>query len=123
MNLNMIASRVVRAVNPSQRATLLPSTGYTTNADGSRTPAYGAALSGPVQVQALTGKDIEHLAGLNIQGVQRAVYLSGDWEGVVRPIGAGGDLLKFEGRTWLVEAVLEHWPEWSKLAVTLQAGD
>jgi len=38
----------------------------------------------------------------------------------VRPLAKGGDLLDFGGQTWLVTAVLETWPDWCKVGVTLQ---
>lgn len=124
MNLHEIARGAVGAVNPPILATLLASTGYTTLPDGSRTPSYATPVQCEIQVQALTYNDIVQLDGMNIQGVRRAVYLNGQWNGVVRVGSEGGDLLTFNGQTWLVAMVLEGWdtPGWTKLAVVLQDG-
>jgi hypothetical protein len=107
MNLHGIVSGAIGTVNPMIFATVASSTGYTT-------PDV------PIQVQALTGKEIERLNNLGIQGVLRAVYLTGSANGIVRKYGEGGDLLTFNGQTWLATTVLESWPAWTKLAVTLQ---
>lgn len=120
MNLHGIVSGAIGSVNPMILATVASSTGYTTNPDGARAPAYAITPGVPIQVQALSGKEIERLNNLGIQGVLRAVYLSGSANGVVRKYGEGGDLLVFNGQTWLATQVLESWPDWTKLAVTLQ---
>ena len=75
-----------------------------------------------IQVQALTSPELRQLDSLNIQGVMKAVYLSGRWHGAVRVGQQGGDLLKFHGQTWLAVQVIENWSTWSKLAVVLQNG-
>jgi hypothetical protein len=120
MNPHGIVRGAIGAVNPMIFATVGSSTGYTTNADGSRVPTYAVTPDVPIQVQALTGKEIERLNNLGIQGVLRAVYMTGSANGIVRKYGEGGDLLTFNGQTWLATTVLESWPDWTKLAVTLQ---
>jgi hypothetical protein len=120
VNLHGIVSGAIGSVNPFVRAELMRSAGYTTNPDGSRTPTYVTIHNGPVQVQALSTDDLKQIEGLNIQGAKNGVYLNGTWNGVVRSLRQGGDLLKFGGQTWLVVTVLENWPDWSKLAVVLQ---
>lgn len=120
MNLHAIASRAIAAVNPPAPATIQMSVGYATSPDGTRVPAYADAVDVSAQVQSLSYNDIQHLDGLNIQGVRSAIYLYGDWSGLVRPDGKGGDLIRVGGQTWLVAVVLENWPGWTKVAVTLQ---
>lgn len=121
MNLHGIVKGAINAINPFINATLRQSNGYTTLADGTQTPSY---LDTPVslQVQALTGGDLQKLSSLNIQGVNNAVYFTGGGDGLVRLNRKGGDLLIFNRRTWLVVTVLEDWPDWVKLAVVLQNG-
>jgi hypothetical protein len=122
VNLQQIATGVISAVNPTVAATVQMSTGYTTSADGTRTPTYSAQAA-QVQVQALSGKELALLSGLNIQGVLRKIYLNGDWEGLVRPAGKGGDLVTLpDGTVWLIVQVLEHWPDWTSAAIALQNG-
>ncbi|WP_176048152.1 hypothetical protein [Burkholderia sp. BCC1644] len=129
MNLHGIVSGVIGTVNPFVPVTLQQSAGYTTAADGSRTPTYSVSPQS-VQVQALSAKEIQHLDGLNIQGVMRKAYLNGDWRGVYRATNQGGDLMQFaaaagvpaslQGTTWKVVQVFETWPDWCALAIQLQ---
>jgi hypothetical protein len=130
VNLHNIASAYVTAVNPLIAATLLPSTGYTKDPNTyKQVPSYGSPQTVMVQIQALQYNDIQQLDGMNIQGERRAVYLNGDWNGVVRADKIGGDLLKFADhpggpeRTWLVALVAENWPDWTKVLVTLQVDE
>lgn len=131
MNLHSIVRPAIQAVNPDTLATWRQSTGATTNADFTQTPTYNTVANVPVQVQAVTARDLAHTDFLNIEGVLRKVYLYGGINGVVRPNLAGGDLLTFPqeiGATpqvWLVKAVLETWPDavadgWSSAIVVLQ---
>lgn len=121
MNLHNIVSGAIGAINPFQAANVQYSNGYTTAADGSQAPSYIEVDNVQVQVQALTAKELQHLAALNIQGVMKALYLNGNSQGVVRPLGQGGDLFTLVSGTWLVTTVLETWDTgWCKVAVTLQ---
>lgn len=122
MNLHGIVRGAITAVNPDIPATLRQSTGYTVNADYTRTPTYQETPGVPIQVQGLNAKDLEHMDALNIQGVLRSVHLYGNWQGVVRVLSAGGDVFKFNGQTWLVVHVMETWPDWSRVIVALQNG-
>ena len=120
MNLYDLASSLITAVNPLTAATLTASTGYTTNADGSRTPNYAAPVSASIQVQSLTTRELSQMDGLNIQGNLRKVWMDGDWNGIVRPQGKGADLLSFNSQNWLIVEVIEQWPEWTSVVVALQ---
>ena len=129
MNLHGVVKGVIGAVNPHVPATLQRSNGYTTAADGGRTPIYTTSTEN-VQVQALSAKEIQHLDGLNIGGVLRKAYLDGDWRSVYRPGQGGGDRFQFgtgigipvnlQGTTWLVVQPLETWSDWCSLAIQLQ---
>ena len=123
MNLHQIVAGAIGSVNPFVNAQVMVSTGYTTAADGSRTPTYSVATNVPVQIQALSAREIEHLDGLNIQNVTRSAYLNGDIEGLDRKFGLGGDLIVYEGITWLVVQVMENWSDtagWTRVALTQQ---
>ena len=123
MNLHQIVSGAIGAVNPFVPVTVRVSTGYTVAADGSQVPAYAADQTVSAQVQSLSYNDIQHLDALNIQGVRSAIYLNGQLSGLVRPENKGGDLVVFgDGTVYLVAVVLENWPDWCKVAVTLQNG-
>lgn len=129
MNLHGIVSGVITAVNPQVFCTLKVSAGYSKGSDLTQIPTYDTFYDVPAQVQALSYSDLMQISGLNIQGTRRAVYLSGNIEGLDRAALKGGDLLimpdmpGFPGpTTWLVAQVLEHWPNFTKVACTLQNG-
>jgi hypothetical protein len=125
LNLHAIVGPIVAAVNPWVSATIQVSTGSTTDAAGKRGPSYAAPVPVQVQMQSLTYQDLVQISGMNIQGERRAMYVNGNWAGVVRPDGKGGDLITLEkdGSVWLVAQVLENWygtDGWVKVCVTRQ---
>lgn len=122
MNLHSIVARSVGAVNPLVPCSVQQSTGYTTQPNGARVPAYAPARGGVLaQVQALTTKNLHQLDSLNIAGSTHTIYLSGDLEAVQRIKNIGGDLITLaNGGLFLVTAVLERWPDWVCCSVTLQ---
>lgn len=123
MNLHGIASRCISAINPMTRLTMQRSTGSVTGVDGSRVSTYDPPVEVFGQVQDLTSDDLRQLEGLNLQGDHRLIYLEGHWEGLNRLDEKGGDLIIFpDGKVWLIVKVVEQWPEWCKVAVTLQNG-
>jgi hypothetical protein len=119
MNLHSIVSGAIGAVNPFIPVSIKQSTGYTTAPDGTQVPTY-TTISTTGQQQALSGSDILRLSNLNIQGVTTKMYLTGQYEGVFRVLGKGGDLLAFGGQTYLVAQVLERWPDWACVALSMQ---
>ena len=119
MNLHQTVNGAVAAINPMVAVTVKQSTGYTTAADGSQVPTY-QTISTQAQIQALSGGDLKKMEGLNVQNVSQKAYLNGNYEGVFRVLGKGGDLLIFGGRTYLVVAVLERWPDWCCVALSMQ---
>lgn len=124
MDLRSIANSVSSTVNSNEMVTVLRSTGYTMGAGRKQVPSYADPATGPAQIQALDGKDLKQLEGLNIQGTIRAIYLRGSLAGVIRPDQVGGDIVqrKNGAETWLVVKVLESWPDWTKAAIVLQGG-
>jgi hypothetical protein len=126
MNLFALTIGAVSIVNPTLYATVRRSAGYTTGADGSQAPAYRTFNNVPVQVQALSNEELRQVDGLNLQGNKCAIYAGGDYAGLVRLVGLGGDLFTFDNRVWLVVTVLENWgallaPDgWVKLALVQQ---
>lgn len=123
MNLHAIVGPMVGKVNPPLTAYIMRSNGYTTGPDGTRVPSYCDPVPVVCQVQSMQYNDLVQVEGLNIQGTKRKLYMNGHWDGLVRSDKKGGDLLKMpDGTTWLVVLVLEHWPDWSSIAITLQNG-
>lgn len=124
MNLHAIASGAISAVNPQQPVSVQISAGtYTTSPNGARVPQYQQAVNVYGQVQELTTRDLRQLDSLNIQGSQRAIYLSGEVDAIVRFNSKGGDLITLQdGTIWLTTTILEQWPEWVKASIVLQDG-
>lgn len=123
MNLHGIAAPIIASVNPLVEVTVQISTGSTTAADGSRTPTYARAVKAMAQVQPLTGGELRHMDSLNLQGDYQGIYINGRIDGLVRPDNKGGDKITLpDGSVYLVTTVLEAWPDWTKVAATLQNG-
>ena len=126
MNLHGIVAGAIGAVNPSLLGTVQVSTGYTQDAAGNQIPTYATTINVPMQVQALTFRDLKQIDGLNLTGTRRAIYLNGKLDGVVRVSAKGGDLITIpsgaSAGVWLTALVLEAWADWTKVAATLQDG-
>lgn len=120
MNLHGIVSRAVGAINPFTEAQIFKSTGSVKSADYSRAPGYADPVPMMVQKQAVTQGDIRHLDNLNIQGVFSSIYTNGNWCGVNRSKNQGGDKFVIGNETWLVVAVPENWPDWTRVIACLQ---
>ena len=134
MDLYGLVSPVTSVVNAEIWAQWQRNIGYTTAADGSRTPVYAPSRPVLIEMQALSGRDLMQIGDLNIQGVTAAVYAPTWIEGVERPFSKGGDLLTITeevpiggaprgvATTWLTTQVLERWPDFHRIAVVLQNG-
>jgi hypothetical protein len=120
-----MVNKYTQITNPNVCINWIQSTGCVTNNAGKRTPTF-ITLSVEAQIQALSTSDLEHTDGLNITNVMRTVYLYGNAAGVVRADNIGGDILVFpeipssSNKNWLITKVVETWPEWSKVIVSLQ---
>ena len=124
MNLHSIVSGAVGTINPPILLSIQVSTGYTTNADGSRVPTYAAPVSVYGDMQALSYKDIQQLDGLNIQGVKQKIYISGRVDGLIRSKNKGGDLITLpDGSVYLISIIFEYWDSWVCAGVVLQNGN
>ena len=125
MNLRGLANKYTRLTNNNIQVNWVQSTGYVTDSAGKRVPTT-ITLTVDAQVQALSTSDLKHIDGLNITGVMRTVYLYGNAAGVVRADQIGGDILRFPEvpngtiRNWLITQVVETWPDWCHVIVTLQ---
>lgn len=122
MNLHAITKGAIGAVNPFETVAVSVSTGYALAGDGTQTPAYQTDPA-QAQVQALTYKDLLQVNSMNIQGTRRRIYFEGEVDGIVRMLNKGGDTItRSDGTVWLVAYVLEQWPDWCAVCVTLQNG-
>lgn len=129
LNLHSIVRGAIQAVNADRPVVYLQSTGYTV-VNGVQTPSYAAAVTLQAQIQPPTGKDLQHVEFLNLQGTIRTVWMYSNPQAISRVDVRGGDLLQFPQFTgapvdnWLIEHVDETWDVtgggWSKVFVTLQ---
>jgi hypothetical protein len=129
VNLHAAVRGAINAINPDVIGTWRESTGSTRDAARRVVPSYTDHSNIPMQVQALSGRDLQHKEFLSMQGIKRAVYLFGTVQGVSKPQAKGGDILEFamnagdRVRPWLVVVELEQWNPagtWSKVGVVLQ---
>ena len=121
MNLHQIASGAISSVNPFIPMVFSINTGFTQSADYKRVPTF-TTVTKSGQFQNLSAKELEQLNGLNLEGDLGAIYVNGEFDGVVRGLGKGGDKVTFNGKTWLVVQVLEQWPDWCKIAICYNQG-
>jgi len=121
MDLLAITTPAIGVVNPRVPMSLEVSTGNSISSDGTQVPTYADAVTVMAEIQPLTSNDLRQLDALNIQGSFQAIYIEGQTSGIVRAENKGGDLITDQsGKVWLVTMVLESWPDWCKVAVTLQ---
>lgn len=125
MNLRGLVNKYTQVTNKNIQINWIQSTGYKTNDAGKRVPTT-MTLTVDAQIQALSATDLKHIDGLNITGVMRTVYMYGQAAGVIRADQIGGDILVFpeccggENKNWLITQVMENWPGWCRVIVTLQ---
>lgn len=120
MNLNALAGAAIASIEPPLQVLIRRSIGSGEDASGRVVPQYADPIETQGDKQSLSGSDVYKLQGLNVQGVVCKMYLNGNYEGLFRATGGGGDLLIFENQTYLVGAVLERWSDWCCLALTMQ---
>lgn len=122
MNLRAIANAATRTVNPNLTVSWRAYSGYSISAAGKAVPTYAADVPLVAQVQALTRKEVEHIAAMNLSPCDRAAYVNGAVAAYDRVAQTGGDLLVFEGVVWKVMAILEGWTTagWMKVALVQQ---
>lgn len=128
MNLRGIANNAIQGINHNISVVVRLPNGYTIDpATRKQVPAY-IDTHAQGQLQALDGDDLKQIAGLNIQGSIRAMYLYGSLAGVIRPDGSSQSHIIFtsneagvtKSRQWGVFKVLESWQTWCKVAIVYQ---
>lgn len=119
MDLRSIANAGASVVNANIIVTVLRSTGQAI-VNHKQAPTYADPVTGLANIQAMTERDLRQVENMNLQGTVRAIYFKGPLAAIVRPESKGGDLVQFDGQTWLVVQVLEAWDTWTKAAITLQ---
>ena len=120
MNLHALAVPAISVVNPMIDCVVRVNIGTETAPTGRTRPIYAPDVTVKAQVQDLSQKEVRQVNALNHAISNTSVYLYGRVDALVRKDNKGGDILIFRNQTWLVVAVLEAWPDWTKVAVVLQ---
>jgi hypothetical protein len=120
LNLHDFAFGVTSVINGKKPVTILLSTGYTIGPDGTQNPSY-TTVTAIADEQPITTGDIRHMDAMNIQGVRRDFYITGNVHAIERLNSRGGDIVVTPDLDqWLVHEVAERWPQWVKVLTTLQ---
>lgn len=125
MDIRGLANSFTTLVNDNLTINWVQATGYTTDSAGHRLPTTTTS-SVQAQVQGVSGEDLKHIDGLNIQGVFRSVHMFGNVQGIERSKQRGGDVLQFpevpggSNVDWRVVSVMETWSEWARVLVVMQ---
>jgi len=120
LNLHKISNSLIRSVNPNISAVVRRYSGEVMGQGRKPIPQYAPDEQIIIQFQPLTRGDLQHVDGLNIQGLFKSIHVNGSFYSVNRDMQKGGDLFIVDGKTWLVIEPLELWPDWSRLLVCLQ---
>lgn len=127
MNLHAIVRGAISALHPDEAVILRQSIGQQ-NIRGRVTPVYGPEQSVMAQIQMLSQNDLAQVEQISSTKIDRKAYLfapnpSMPPEGIVRPIGRNGDMLRrADGSWWLVTAMIEDFTAsgWVCVGITLQ---
>jgi hypothetical protein len=120
MNLHKLVRGAIATVNPDITAVIRRSDGSAPGPGRTLVPKYLPDEPVTLQLQPLSGSELRHTEGLNMQGLFKSVHISGSSFSVLRGRKLGGDLLIIDGEEWLVVQPLELWPDWCRLLVCLQ---
>lgn len=120
MNLRQIANNAITSINPNIPAVLKKYAGETIGQGRKPTPTYQPDQNVTIQLQPISLGDMQHVDGLNIQGLAKVIYVNGNYFSVQREMEQGGDIFVINGEQWLVVEPVELWPDWCRLIVVLQ---
>ncbi|AYP69218.1 hypothetical protein Edno5_0012 [Edwardsiella phage Edno5] len=120
MNIRSLANRAIQRVNPNITAVLKKYAGETIGPGCKPIPSYLPDQNVTIQLQPLSKGDLQHVDGLNIQGLVKSIHVYGNYFSVQRELEQGGDLFIIDGHTWLVVEPIELWDSWCRLIVNLQ---
>lgn len=121
MKLHDLVHGMIDIVNPEILGSLYRSKGYIL--EGTRQiPVYEDPEPIYLQVQSVKGDTLQHHHYISQQNEKRIVYAREQLYGIDRVRSAGGDILEFMGRRWLVVQRLEEWERsgWCKVLVVAQ---
>ncbi|HWH86164.1 MAG TPA: hypothetical protein VNV36_05230 [Pseudomonas sp.] len=106
MNLNKVVSGVLGSVTPREDIALFRCTGQA-NVKGRLTPTYAPFVELLAKVQSVSDEALKLIDRVGDNSKLLHFYLDGDWRGVFRPDGTGGDMIYARQQWWLINAVPE----------------
>lgn len=121
MNLNKLVSGILGSVTPLESIALFRCTGKTNNR-AVITSTYAPVVEMQAKVQSVGDEALKLIDRVGDNSKLLHFYLNGDWRGVFRPDGTGGDMIYARGQWWLVTAVPEDFSHagWVCVRGTLQ---
>lgn len=120
MNLRQIANNAITSINPNIPAILKKYAGETIGPGRKPIPSYLPDQHVTIQLQPISRGDMQHIDGLNIQGLAKVICVNGNYFSVQRELEQGGDIFVINGEQWLVVEPIELWPDWCRLIAVLQ---
>lgn len=123
MNLHKIANAAIRRVNPNIPAVLKKYAGIIMGPGHKPIPSYLPDQNVTIQLQPISRGDMQHVDGMNLQGLAKVIYVNGNYFSVQRELEQGGDIFVINGEQWLVVEPVELWPDWCRLIVVLQVSE
>lgn len=121
MNLNKLVSGILGSVTPLESIALFRCTGKINNR-AVITATYAPVVEMQAKVQSVGDEALKLIDRVGDNSKLLHFYLNGDWRGVFRPNGTGGDMIYARGQWWLVTAVPEDFSHagWVCVRGTLQ---
>ncbi|MFJ7315269.1 hypothetical protein ACIQVE_21400 [Pseudomonas sp. NPDC098747] len=110
MNLNNLVGGFLNSVTPQEEVVLFRCTGQT-NDRGKITPTYAPAFPTMARVQSVSDAALKLIDRVGDNSKLLHFYLNGDWRGVFRPDGTGGDMIYARNQWWLINAVPEDFSQ------------
>lgn len=121
MNLNSLVSGIIGTVTPLEEVNLFRCTGQA-NVKGVITPTYAPMVPVMADVQSVGDAVLKLIDRVGLNDKTLHFYLDGDWRGIFRPDGTGGDMIYARNNWWLITAVPEDYSNagWVCVRGTLQ---
>ena len=108
MNLNKLVSGIIGSVTPLEEVHIFRCTGQANNR-GVVTPIYAPVVTIMSEVQSVSDEVLKLIDRVGMNSKTLHFYLNGDWRGVFRPDGTGGDMIHARDQWWLITAVPEDY--------------
>lgn len=83
MNLRQIANNAITSINPNIPAILKKYAGETIGPGRKPIPSYLPDQNVTIQLQPISRGDMQHVDGLNIQGLAKVIYVNGNYFSVL----------------------------------------